>query len=260
MSLTNALIDVLKRELKARGITYADVAARIGLSEASVKRMFSTRDFMLSRLDAICEFAGIELADLARGVAARDTLLHRLTQAQEQELVSDVRLLAVAVACIHHLDYRQILDAYEFTAAELVGLLTRLDRLKLIELKPNNVIRPLIARAFSWLPQGPIQRYFYARAQADFFNSTFDAPGEALVFASGRLSAASAARLAERLKRVVQAFRAAHVEDLALPMDERPAMSVLVAMREWEFAELSKLGRKTGDVSRARRARPPGRV
>ena len=90
MALTTTLIDVLKRELKARGLTYADVAAHIGLSEASVKRMFSTRDFMLSRLDEICEFSGIELSDLARGVAQRETLLQQLSLTQEKELVSDL--------------------------------------------------------------------------------------------------------------------------------------------------------------------------
>lgn len=253
MALTTALIDVLKRELKARSITYADVAKRLGLSEASVKRMFSTRDFMLSRLDEICELAGIGLSDLARGVAQRETLLTSLSEAQEKELVSDLKLLAVAVACIHHLTYAQILESYDFTEAELVGLLARLDRLKLIELQPNNLIRPLVSRAFTWLPQGPIQRFFYAQAQADFFRSTFDGPGEALVFASGRLSAASAARLADRLKRAVQEFREAHLEDLALPMASRPPMSVLVAMRSWEFSGLQALERKSAPEKSAKR-------
>jgi DNA-binding Xre family transcriptional regulator len=244
MAITNALIEVLKRELKARSITYADLAKRLDLSEASVKRMFSTRDFMLSRLDEICEYVGLDLSDLARGVAVRETLLTRLTLAQEKELVSDLKLLAVAVSCIHHLTFEQILESYAFTPAELTGLLARLDRLKLIDLQPNNRIRPLIARAFTWLPQGPIQSFFYAQAQADFFRSRFDAEGETLVFASGRLSKAAAAQLTERLRRCVQEFREAHLEDLRLPIEARPAMSVLVAMREWEFAALRALHRK----------------
>ncbi|MBL8379431.1 MAG: helix-turn-helix transcriptional regulator [Burkholderiales bacterium] len=250
MAITNALIDVLKRELKARSITYAQVARRLQLSEASVKRMFSTRDFMLSRLDEICDLAGIDLSDLARGVAARETLLTRLSLAQEKELVSDIRLLAVAVSCIHHLSFEQILHYYAFTEAELTGLLARLDRLKLIELQANNRIRPLVARAFTWLPQGPIQSFFYAQAQADFFRSRFDAPGEALVFASGRLSAAAAARLAERMTRVVQEFRETHIEELYLPLEERPPMSILVAMRAWDFGLLRALERKSTENSK----------
>ena len=42
-----------------------------------------------------------------------------------------------------------------------------------------------MARAFTWLPQGPIQQFFYAQAQADFFRSRFDGEGEVLLFAVG---------------------------------------------------------------------------
>ncbi|HEY4371330.1 MAG TPA: helix-turn-helix transcriptional regulator [Burkholderiales bacterium] len=244
MALTSALIEVLKRELKARDITYADVAKQLDLSEASVKRMFSTKDFMLSRLDEICEFAGIEFADLARAVEARDSLLLQLTLEQEKELAADPKLMLAAVACIHHLGYEQILEAYTFTPAELVKLLTRLDKLKIIELAPNNRIRPLVAKAFTWLPAGPIQTFFYAQAQADFFRSRFDGEGEALLFASGRLSKASAKQLADRLKRTAQEFRDAHHEDLKLPLEQRPVMSVLLALRPWELPAFRELRKK----------------
>jgi ParB-like chromosome segregation protein Spo0J len=244
MALTSALIDVLKRELKARDITYADVAEKLELSEASVKRMFSTKDFMLSRLDDICEFAGIEFADLARAVEQRDTLLSQLSMEQEKELAGDAKLMLIAVAAIHHLSFEQILEAYVFTEAELVKLLARLDKLKIIELQPNNRIRPLVARAFSWLPAGPIQQFFYAQAQADFFRSRFDGEGEALLFASGRLSKSSAKQLADRLKRTVQEFRDAHHEDLKVPIGERPVMSILLALRPWELPTFRELRRK----------------
>ena len=105
MALTTALIEVLKRELKSRDITYADVAKHLDLSEASIKRMFSAKDFMLSRLDDICEFAGIEFADLARAVEARDTLLTQLSPEQEKELANDAKLMLAAVASIHHLTF-----------------------------------------------------------------------------------------------------------------------------------------------------------
>ena len=48
----STLVDALKRLLKAHDVTYARVAAGLGLSEASVKRMFSRRDFTLQRLEA----------------------------------------------------------------------------------------------------------------------------------------------------------------------------------------------------------------
>ncbi|MEG2033637.1 MAG: helix-turn-helix transcriptional regulator, partial [Janthinobacterium sp.] len=53
MPQTHALIEALKRLLKARAVTYAELAQRIGVSEASVKRMFSQKQFTLQRLDQI---------------------------------------------------------------------------------------------------------------------------------------------------------------------------------------------------------------
>src|SRR5581483_8489450 len=44
-----ALVDALKRALKARGITYAQVAEVMELSEPSVKRMFASGQFTLER-------------------------------------------------------------------------------------------------------------------------------------------------------------------------------------------------------------------
>ena len=248
MALTTALIEVLKRELKSRDITYADVARHLDLSEASIKRMFSAKDFMLSRLDDICEFAGVEFADLARAVEARDTLLLQLSPEQEKELAGDIKLMLVAVASIHHLTFEQIIQSYQLTETELIGLLTRLDRLKIVELQPNNRIKPLVAKAFTWLPQGPIQMFFYAQAQADFFRSRFDGEGEALVFASGRLSKAASTQLADRLRRTVQEFRDAHHEDLKLPLDRRPVMSILLAMRQWELGAFRDLRRKAAKL------------
>ena len=69
-----AIVDALKRMLKGRGITYANVAAGLGLSEASVKRMFSRRDFTLQRLEDVCRVAG----QSGHCVAGSKCLFHHL--------------------------------------------------------------------------------------------------------------------------------------------------------------------------------------
>ena len=54
MAQTAALVDAIKRELRARQLTYAQVARHLGYSEAGVKRMFSRGEFTLERIDRIC--------------------------------------------------------------------------------------------------------------------------------------------------------------------------------------------------------------
>jgi DNA-binding Xre family transcriptional regulator len=46
---------ILQGVLKARGMTYADLASRMEISEPTVKRIFAGHDCKLSRLLEICE-------------------------------------------------------------------------------------------------------------------------------------------------------------------------------------------------------------
>src|SRR4030095_6417174 len=92
-----SLIDALKRLLKGQGITYAHVAAGLGLSVAAVKRMFSRRDFTLQRLEDICRIARVDFAALVRAVADEPSGLAQVTGEQERELVSHAGLLHVAL-------------------------------------------------------------------------------------------------------------------------------------------------------------------
>ena len=155
MAQSQRIVDALKRALKAHGVSYAQVARRLELSESSVKRLFSTGGFSLARLEAVCDLVGLDLLELARQADAQRFRVPALTVDQEQEFVGDPALLLVAVCALNRWPFERILDRYRFTEPRLVGLLARLDRMGLIELLPGNRIRLRIARNFAWLPDGP---------------------------------------------------------------------------------------------------------
>lgn len=255
MAHAAALVEVLKRELKARGITYADLAPALRLSEASVKRMFSRQDFTLKRLDGICRHARIEFSDLARSLAREEALISQLTHEQEKEIVADRKLFLVAVCALNHVTFDQIVQRYDVSAAECVRLLARLDRLKFIELQPGNRIRLLVSRTFSWRPDGPIQRFFNEQAHNEFFDSRFDRNDEFMLVVNGMLSKTSSATVVERLKRIAREFSELHNDDVRLPLEQRSAMSVLVALRHWELAAFAELRRKSQPQMRIVRTR-----
>jgi len=50
MGQRTQIVAELKRALRARGLTYAQVAKHLQLSEASVKRLFAAGDLSLERL------------------------------------------------------------------------------------------------------------------------------------------------------------------------------------------------------------------
>lgn len=250
MAHSAALIDVMKRELKARGITYEHVARHLGLSVASVKRMFSRRDFTLKRLDEICKLANTEFSELVRSLHRDETQISQLTYEQEREIVADKKLFLVAVCVLNHATFEQIVATYDVSEPECIRLLNRLDRLRFIELLPNNRIRLLVSRTFSWLPDGPIQRFFKEQAHHEFFRSRFEAADEFMLVVNGMLSQASSAAIVGRLKRIAREFSDLHNEDVRLPLVDRSAMSLLVAIRHWELEAFAELRRKRRDGAR----------
>lgn len=241
-----SLVEALKRLLKSQGITYAHVAAGLGLSEAGVKRMFSRRDFTLQRLEHVCRIARVDFGALMRAVADEPSGLAQLTERQERELVSDPRLMLVALCAVGNWSFEQIVGTYAMTRAECVRYLSRLDRHRIIELQPGNRIRPLISRTFSWRPDGPIQRYFHARVEAEFLGSRFDRRDELFLFVSGMLSRRASAELIAKLKDLARDFAELHRDDVAIPLAERHGTSLLLATRAWEprtFRELRRADR-----------------
>ena len=244
MAQTKALIGALKQVLKSRSVTYAEIARRLGMSEASIKRVFAKQSFTLERLDKICEVLGIEITDLAKLVEHESERVVQLTLEQEREIVSNPKLLLVAVHALNHWTLDEMVAQYTFSKTECIGLLARLDRLRIIDLLPNNRIRVIVGPNFSWLPDGPFRRHFRGQLEANFFGSRFDGSGEHLAFVSGMLSRNSNAVIQHHMRRLEAEFTELHNQDAKLPLEERFGTSLLVAMRPWIPDMFKKLQRK----------------
>lgn len=244
MAHSGALVEVLKRELRSCGVTYAQVARKLGLSEASVKRMFSRKEFTLKRLDQVCQLTHSDFSDLARTLNREENLVSQLTQEQEKEIASSIKLFLVAVCALNHVTPEQIVAIYDISQAECIQLLVKLDRIGFIQLQPSNRIRLLVSRDFAWLPDGPIQRFFKQHAHGDFNRSRFDRPDEYFLAVNGMLSGNSRATIVARLKRIAREFSELHNDDVRLPASQRLNMTMLVAIRHWELQAFTELRRK----------------
>jgi DNA-binding Xre family transcriptional regulator len=243
MSSPDMLLDVLRAELRAAGITYKTLAERIAMSESSIKRMFGQKDMTLSRLAQICQAAGIAMEDVLRRAADARPQADTLTLVQENALVNNPRLLLVAICCLGHWGMEQIVETYRLTDAECIGLLVELDRLGVIELKPLNRYTVRVSNAFRWLPDGPVQRFFRQHVVGDYFEGRFDGAGETLMCLPARLSLASAGELAEKIHQLAAELARLHRNDRRLPAQERDGFTLLVGFRSWELAAFTALRR-----------------
>ncbi len=235
MAQTAELIDALKRELRVKKLTYAAVANAIGLSEASVKRLFSEKSFTLDRLAHVCELVGWDFIDLAKQVQLNQKSIDSLTEEQEREIASDLVLLMVAVSVINGFSYEDLLAYYHLTEHECIQKLAKLDRLKLIELLPGNRIRLRISPNFRWNPNGPIQTFFLESVVEQFFSTRFAQPNEKLVVLNGLLTQQGNEELQEKMDQLASQFVIQGRSDSNKDMHKKQGNTLVLALRQWRF-------------------------
>jgi len=243
MTTTADLVLAVKKELKAAHMTYADLARGLGMAESSIKRMLAKGDMPLSRVDAICRVLKLDFGELARRVADAQPLLVQLTPEQESVVVSDRKLLLVALCVLSQWTLEQIVACYRMTEAECVKYLAQLDRIGVIELRPMNRYRLKLAKTFRWRPHGPVMQYFRDNVVLDYFGGGFDGTSEGLLLVHGSISRAIAPTFKERLQRLAMDFAQQHQADQKLADKDLENYTLLLAMRNWEFAAFTALRR-----------------
>jgi hypothetical protein len=243
MPSTRDLVHALKAELKAAGLTYAELGAQLGLAESSIKRMFSHGDMPLSRIDDVLRVIGLDFADLAARVVEAQPQRRELTVEQEQAVLADRLLLLVAICCLSQWTLEQVLATYALSEPEAVQRLAQLDRLGIIELKPHNRYRLRVSKTLRWRPDGPVMRYFREQVVGDFFAGDFGGDGEQLMLVHGQIGPGAAAAFNERLSRVVEDFAQQHRADQRLPAAQKRPYTLVIAMRSWWFSLFRDLRR-----------------
>lgn len=241
MNDASRLVDTLKKVVRMRGLTYADLAQRVSLSEASVKRVFSQRTFTLARLGEFCDALEIDFAELARLARGREGEAAEMTLAQETALAADARLMAVFYLVVNGWTFDEIVERYQITPAQCVGALAKLDRLGLIDLMPGNRVRLKLPRGTRLRPDGPIRRRHGKRVVEDFLAPEFDRAGGYFAFEFRELSRASFEILRRKLERLVTEFGELAELDAHLPPDARETIGMALGVRPWSMENAIEL-------------------
>jgi transcriptional regulator with XRE-family HTH domain len=234
VSETAQIIDVLKRTLKARTLTYRDVARRVGLSEGSIKRVFSAETFTLQRLESICAAIGISMSELMRAAANSHAAGSQyLTLEQEELLAANARLLACFYLLLNGRSSAEILQRMDLSERGLRELYVQLDDARLIELQPRLKARLRVGPVVSWRLEGPVHRVYERQVKAEFLQADFHGADQALHFRSAELSEASTRVLVRKIEQLARDFAELATLDVGLPAVEKKNVAMLAAFRPW---------------------------
>ena len=227
------LVEALKKLLKSRGVTYRALAGRVGLSEASIKRLFAERTFTLQRLEEICAVLEIDFFELARLARGASATVDEMTRDQEKVLASDSKLLGVFYLLFNDWQPDDIHERYQLTRAEVLKHVLQLDRLGLVELLPHDTVKLRVPKTLRLRRDGPIRAAHGKSVVATFIQADFEETGGLFRFEVRELSKASVALLQKKLDRLATEFNEIAELDSYLPSDQRETIGMALGIRPY---------------------------
>ncbi len=226
------IFDALRSHLKNRGISYSDLAFGLNVAEGTIKRIFTKNDCSTERLDEIAQFLDIHLVDLFQKKPPNKHLIDQLSHENEEQLVRNKKLLMLAVCVMDFWPFKDMLRYLTIPREECIALLKELERMGFIEMNEKFNYRLLLTRNFSWQSNGPITQFVKSMSQ-DYFDHPFDAPGDFLKIVNVRISPYVRNVLKGKLEEVLQQYIDQVALDAHLPLNERPPLTICVAVRSW---------------------------
>lgn len=248
-ALTSNLVETLKRLLKSRGITYRQLAEGIHISEASVKRIFAEESFTLHRLEEICVFLEIDFFELSKQARGNASAAEHMSVEQETALAADPKLLGVFYLVFNDWQLADIVEHYEITKPECIKLLAQLDRLKVIDFLPGDLVRVRLPKTVRLRADGPIKMSHGPAVLADFMSGQFSKMGGLFRFEFRELSKASMAILQRKIERLSQEFNEMAELDSYLPSDERQTIGMAGAIRPWKISLVTGLKQRSSSTN-----------
>jgi len=153
--------------------------------------------------------------------------------------------LLVAYCLVNYWKVEDITVRYALDEKELIRILAKLDRMKLIELLPENRVRLRISNNFKWQKNGPIERYFQTQVQQKFFQGDFSVDGTLRLIKNGDITPKGQRQLVERLETVGQLFDDICREERKQAVTKRQGATMILAIRNWQFDAFNDLEHDT---------------
>ncbi|MBC7465661.1 MAG: helix-turn-helix transcriptional regulator [Bdellovibrio sp.] len=241
MATSATLIETLKNNLKARGITYKKLAIKWGLSEASVKRLMSDGDLSLSRIETACELMSISFSELIKLTPFEVEIVDQLLKPEhEEEFAQELRLYHFWTLLLEGQTVRQIEKKYVVSVNDVQKFLLQLDRMKLIELHPKNRVKILEQNRRLLRKDGPMGKVLLQQAKTSFLEHPFkNSLLEHLRFTMYKLSPQSAIRYKTKIDKMITEMKNESQIEAELP--ESIEFGLLAALRPWQSPLLEAL-------------------
>lgn len=170
------VLEKLKQVLKTKKITYAMLANQIGVAESTLKKSFIAKDVSFNRLNTICSALDISLGQILSELENEEV--------QEVSIDSDAekyflkKPLAFKVywrLSFDRVPLEEIKKEIPLPKSTLTSILVKLDKLELIELRPDNTVKVPKLTPVRWKrTKTKIQEIIYLEWSKNIIQNAYD--------------------------------------------------------------------------------------
>ncbi len=171
------VLNVLRKLVKGRGFTQAELAKRLKVSVPTVKRWLRGDGLDLRGLDRILSVTGIAFFELAAAAGMSGTETFQYTEQQEAVLAKDFDALTVFDHLLHGVSVKEIAKTCSLSRAAISRKLRELESIGLIERHPRDRIKVLVRGEPIWRKDGALDRAFKQSAIQGFLSAADRTPG-----------------------------------------------------------------------------------
>lgn len=238
------LFELLKAVLKARSMTYAGLADRLGLSEPTIKRIFAERDCKLSRMTEICTALDLTLDDLMAEANRIEIHPTQITDRQEAQLAENRPAFHLFLLLLDGMTVAAIQKQYALEANRIFELGIALEKMELAEVLPSNRIRLTVQSPVDFRRDGPLHQALVT------LNMTFvrgaymahDTEHSAYLTQTRRMTQKTAQHILARLRDIqIELSQLARRDQLTQPEAALTSYKTAIAIAPIEFSELLSL-------------------
>ncbi|MEP3844684.1 MAG: helix-turn-helix transcriptional regulator [Paracoccaceae bacterium] len=238
------LFELLKNVLKARRITYAALADRLGLSEPTIKRIFAERDCKLSRMTEICAALDLTLDDLVAEANRVDLHPFPLGDRLETQLADDWPAFHLFLLLLDDMTETAIQEQYQMPADKFFKLGMRLEKMGLAVVMPDNRFRLTVQAPVHFRRDGPLHQRLL-KLNMDFLRTVYlaqDTEHSAYLTQTRRITRKTAHHILARLRDVqVELSNLARRDQLTQPDDALSSYKIGIALAPVVFSKLLSL-------------------
>ena len=230
------IVAALKKILKLKGFTYYDVAKGIKISEASVKRIFSTNTFSLQRLETICNFINIKISDLCK-INEIDQIedKNEYTRAQEDFFCAHPKCMAFFELLLKDNSVLKIKQQYRLTDADIDYYLVSLENLGLITTSSNRKVRFTFKNVPVWKRDGKLAKKYIQIAKNEFLKNAFESNDLYSTFLNLELSTQSINRIKNQLADISKEIMTlSNLERIT--KCKQDSIGLMMCFRPWKYS------------------------